>query len=232
MDDKLRHLLQQMPKAELHIHIEGSLEPELIFALAEAQQDRARLSDGRRLARRLCVQGPAVVSRYLLCRRQCAADRAGFLRHDLGLSAARPSRQCAACGNVLRSANPYRARRGVRDRDRRHPSRLARGPCAMGHERRLDPVLPAPSAGSGCLRHAGAGLAASGQIHRRRPRFIRKRPSAGTIRAGLCALPRSWACIWSRMPARRGRRPISSRRSTCCRWSASTTACAAWRTRN
>jgi adenosine deaminase len=32
--DRLPSLVQAMPKAELHIHIEGSLEPELIFALA------------------------------------------------------------------------------------------------------------------------------------------------------------------------------------------------------
>jgi adenosine deaminase len=35
MNDQLRQVVQAMPKAELHIHIEGSLEPELIFALAE-----------------------------------------------------------------------------------------------------------------------------------------------------------------------------------------------------
>ena len=35
MNPSLRTLLATLPKAELHIHIEGSLEPELIFKLAQ-----------------------------------------------------------------------------------------------------------------------------------------------------------------------------------------------------
>ncbi len=38
MDNSLRQLVERIPKIELHLHIEGSLEPELAFALAQRNQ--------------------------------------------------------------------------------------------------------------------------------------------------------------------------------------------------
>ena len=35
LPDRLRRYIEDIPKAELHIHIEGTLEPELMFKLAE-----------------------------------------------------------------------------------------------------------------------------------------------------------------------------------------------------
>ncbi len=35
MSTSLHDFIQQLPKAELHLHIEGSLEPEMMFELAK-----------------------------------------------------------------------------------------------------------------------------------------------------------------------------------------------------
>jgi adenine deaminase len=46
MDQRLKEFIEGMPKIELHLHIEGSLEPELVFELAKRNGVALRKKDG------------------------------------------------------------------------------------------------------------------------------------------------------------------------------------------
>ena len=136
-----------LPKAELHIHIEGSLEPELMLALA--RRNGVRLAyDSRRGRCGAPTASPACrtssISTTRACR--CCGTEQDFYDLALAYLDARAAAERPLRRDVLRSAGPHGARRRLRDGDRR-PAR-ARSPtpsAQLGVEPRADHVLPAPS---------------------------------------------------------------------------------------
>ncbi len=73
---RMRGFIQKMPKCELHVHIEGTLEPELKFALAKRGElvgSGSTCSDYHRTKRR--VQKPYSCDRRRRPIRTSAADR-------------------------------------------------------------------------------------------------------------------------------------------------------------
>ncbi len=220
-----------MPKAELHLHIEGTLEPELIFELAQ--------KNGVALA---YPSVEALRAAYAFTDLQSFLDiyyaGASVLLHASDFEAmAMAYFRRAAADNVVHAEiffDPQtHTARGVaigavieglaaaRERARRElglTSELIL--CFLRHLSEdeaiatLEQALPYPRA-----------------LHRRRPRQQRARPSAGEVRARVRARRRARPA--PRRPRRRGRtaRLHRERARRAPASSASTTACAASRTR-
>ena len=72
-------LIKNLPKAELHVHIEGTFEPELMFAIAKRNQIAIPYSSVEEVKKRLQFSQFAIVFGYLLRRGECTDSRTGFL---------------------------------------------------------------------------------------------------------------------------------------------------------
>ena len=119
-------LIKRLPKCELHIHIEGSLEPELMFALARRNGIRLPYASVEALRQAyqfrhlqdfldIYYQGMSV-----LVTEQDFYDLAwAYLQRA-------HARQCQACRDVLRPAGTHRARDCILHGDRRPAPRRRR----------------------------------------------------------------------------------------------------------
>ena len=131
-----------LPKAELHLHIEGTLEPELMFELAQRNGVSLPYADADAVRR--AYRFSNLQSFLDVYYRACSVlihERDFYELTAAYLARARePGRSSRR--DLLRPADPYRARRQVRNRRGRNCSGPDRGAAARDHVA-PDHVLPA-----------------------------------------------------------------------------------------
>lgn len=228
MNANLIDIVQRMPKAELHIHIEGSLEPELLFAMAK--RNGVALAHG---------------SVESLRQAYAFADLQSFL--DI---------YYAGAGVLLTERDFYDMTWAYLQRARadnvRHvemffdpQTHTSRGvdfsTVIHGIHRALLDAQTLLGISGGLimcfLRHlpeeeAFATLELALPHRENSSASVLILPSAGIRRSslrGCLHAARRWDYVWWRMPAKRVRRPTFGPRSMCLRSSGSTMACAAWK---
>ena len=110
---EIETLIKRLPKCELHIHIEGSLEPELMFALAKRNNVKLPHHLGRSRPPRLPVRQPADFLDVHYQGMLVLVTERDFYDLAWAYLTARAGRQRPPRGDVLRSARPHRTRRAV-----------------------------------------------------------------------------------------------------------------------
>lgn len=228
--ERLPELLRAMPKAELHMHIEGSLEPELIFALAQRNDVALPYASVEALRRAYAFTNlQSFLDIYY-------AGASVLLKEQDFYDMAWAYLERAAADNVVRTEmffdpQTHTARgvpmetvvhglhRACADAEAKLGVSAALILCFLRHLSEeeafetLEQALPFRD------KFIGVGLDSS-EVGHPPEKFAR-----------VFARCRSWASTSSRMRARKARRPTCGARSTCSRSSASTTACRAQRTR-
>ena len=215
--------VRRLPKAELHLHIEGTLEPELLLELGRRNGVPLPCSSAEECRAQYRFSDLQHFLEHLLRGRGRARDGAGLPRSDHGLRAPRRRGRRPPRGGVLRPAEPRAARRAVRRRGRRHHQCAPRRRDGARRQLAAHHVLPARPAGCRGDGDARAGAAPPRRHRGRRARLGRGRPPAGRRSPRCTRRPGRRASSPSRTPARRARPRTSPRRSTYSRCAASTT---------
>jgi len=144
LDPELADLIDRLPKVELHVHLEGTLEPQLAFrmaarngvALPYASVEETRAAyDFSDLQSFLDVY-------YALAR--CSSP-ARISASWPGHTSNAPTRTASATSSPSSIRRRTPPRHPDRRRDRRHPRRPRRRRARARHHERPDPVVPAPS---------------------------------------------------------------------------------------
>ena len=175
--------LNALPKAELHPAPGGLARTRAALPTGATQRRGPALARYRRAARRVRLRQSPGIPGPLLPGRGRAANRAGLLRPDLGLSAEVPRAERDPYRALLRSPDPYRPRRAAGSGAGGHRPGAGGRAQQAGGEQRPDPELPAPPARRTGDGRAGGRAALSRRLHRRRPGQQRKRLSAAALPA-------------------------------------------------
>ncbi|WP_253255978.1 amidohydrolase family protein [Formosa algae] len=107
---ELKNIIQGIPKTELHLHLEGSFEPELMFEIAKRNNITLDYDTVESLKKAYKFNNLQEFLDIYYLGAKVLIHEQDFFRFNLGVSHQSTQPKCRACRGVFRSTNPYRTR--------------------------------------------------------------------------------------------------------------------------